>query len=120
MRAVFTIVTLIFIVCVVVTVNSFAEVPLWKLESQPPKAHDFLNEDKEDGNQLANESLNADDMTKTTSYGTLSNSNEAPMERPRSVLCLTFINHFVYLSQRISFFFPYRMINVVIRCHHYQ
>lgn len=98
MRTVFTLVTVIFIACVVVTISSFAEVPLWKLESQPPKAHDFLNDDEDDVNQMATvqatvgDPLNADEsdkVPKTTSYGTLSNSNEPPIELPRAVLSPT-------------------------------
>lgn len=96
MRAVFTFVTVIFIVCVSVTITSFAEVPLWKLETQPPKPHDFLNDNEENVNRLvhdqaaASEPLNGDGsdaMAKTTSYGTLSNAKEAPLELPRSVRC---------------------------------
>lgn len=97
-RTVFTIVTVIFIACVSVTISSFAEVPLWKLESQPPKAHDFLNEDEEDVKRPENDQAktgellpNADEadlVPKTTSYGTLSTSNDAAQELPRSVLSL--------------------------------
>lgn len=121
-RAVFAFVTIIFIVCVSVTINSFAEVPLWKLEAQPPKPPDFLNDDEDEHiKDDAGETLNtneADQMPKTTSYGTLLNSNDAPMQTPRSVhsLALNSFGLFSYLSSLLSF----RMISVAIRCHHYR
>lgn len=104
-RAVFTFVTVIFIACVSVTITSFAEVPLWKLESQPPKPHDFLNDDEENANRLVNDQPTAsadgaDTMAKTTSYGTLSNAKEIPIELPRSVryFILHFSSTHLYMS----------------------
>lgn len=113
MRTVFTIVTVIFIACVSVTISSFAEVPLWKLESQPPKAHDFLKEAEEDVKRPVNdqakasEFLNpdeADPVPKTTSYGTLSTSNDAPMELPRAVLSLDQLKRPPFLHLPLTFF----------------
>lgn len=124
MRAVFTFVTVIFIACVSVTITSFAEVPLWKLETQPPKPHDFLNDDEENVNRLVNDQATAsepvnndgsDAMAKTTSYGTLSNAKEASKELPRSVRC--FVCHFSSTHLDMSLF---RMKNVDLRCHHFQ
>lgn len=40
-HAVFTLVTIIFVICVSVTLNSFREIPLWKLESQTQNARDI-------------------------------------------------------------------------------
>lgn len=41
-HAVFTLVTIIFVICVSVTLNSFREIPLWKLESQTQNARDMV------------------------------------------------------------------------------
>lgn len=84
-RAVFTLVTFIFIFCVSVTITSFREIPLWQLESQPQKLPDFLNDDKDidEEQQGVNKSAEIDDalMTKTTSYGSLSKNNlEIPLD----------------------------------------
>lgn len=46
-RAVFTLVTFIFIICVSITMTSFREIPLWRLETQPEKLPDFLANENE-------------------------------------------------------------------------
>lgn len=79
-RAVFTLVTFIFIFCVTVTITSFREIPLWQLESQPQKLPNFLNDDVEDvASPSEKKPPETDDggalMTKTTSYGSLSKNN---------------------------------------------
>lgn len=90
-RAVFTLVTVIFIVCVTVTVTSFAELPL-KLDALAPKSHDFSNEDEEEtmrpsnSHETAGEALSSgevDKIAKTTSYGTL--PKDETLSVPKSV-----------------------------------
>lgn len=80
-RAVFTLVTFIFIFCVAITVTSFREIPLWRLEASAPRAPDFLSDDNNDNDVKnipaaelteSNEVLN-EKLTKTTSYGALDN-----------------------------------------------
>ncbi|XP_055324512.1 proton-associated sugar transporter A [Sitodiplosis mosellana] len=77
-RAVFTLVTIIFIGCVIVTLNSFREIPLWRLESvsQSIVVIDECDDAKPDSNEQSalNERLQAPDpINRTTSYGALSN-----------------------------------------------
>lgn len=81
-RAVFTLVTIIFIVCVSATVTSFREIPLWRLEAPPTKIPDFLKDDDDDESPSderkqepeKNESTDVLDRTgpkTSTSYGSL-------------------------------------------------
>lgn len=77
-RAVFTLVTIIFIGCVVVTLDSFREIPLWRLESvsQTNIVIDVCDDAKPESNEQSalNERLQAPDpINRTTSYGALSN-----------------------------------------------
>lgn len=77
-RAVFTLVTIIFIGCVVVTLDSFREIPLWRLESvsQSIVVIDECDDAKPESNEQSalNERLQAPDpINRTTSYGALSN-----------------------------------------------
>lgn len=77
-RAVFTLVTIIFIGCVIVTLDSFREIPLWRLESvaQSIVVIDECDDAKPDSNEQSplNERLQAPDpINRTTSYGALSN-----------------------------------------------
>lgn len=46
-RAVFTLVTVIFIICVSATVTSFREIPLWKLEASNAAQQPYSNIDGE-------------------------------------------------------------------------
>lgn len=82
-RAVFTLVTFIFIVCVTVTICSFQEIPLWKLELQPPKPPDFLIEESdEQEHSTVHDPLNPDEMSdklsRATSYGAMVNGELQP------------------------------------------
>lgn len=82
-HAVFTLVTIIFIVCVSVTLNSFREMPLWKLEGQPTRPPDISVEEDEEAQENAAEAVEPtasdrlqpntpnNQMNRTTSYGTL-------------------------------------------------
>lgn len=70
--------------CVSVTLNSFREIPLWKLESQPRKAPDLLIEEDEEKSEVAAEAVeptssdrlqpndSSGQINRTTSYGALS------------------------------------------------
>lgn len=84
-RAVFTLVTIIFIICVSATVTSFREIPLWRLEAPPTKIPDFLNDEDTD-TSMNDEKVEPDNsetidiLEKTgpktsTSYGSL-NQNQ--------------------------------------------
>lgn len=80
-RAVFTLVTIIFIICVSATVTSFREIPLWRLEAPPTRIPDFLNDDDNDSpmNDQKVESENNENIEvleksgpkTSTSYGSL-------------------------------------------------
>lgn len=79
-RAVFTLVTFIFIGCVAVTLNSFREIPLWRLQSASENI--ILNDEGDDVKATSNEqsALNeklqpSDPINRTASYGALSNQN---------------------------------------------
>lgn len=87
-RAVFTLVTFIFVFCVSITITSFREIPLWQLESQPQKPPDFLNEDEDierttPAIKLSESDDTLDKVTKTTSYGSLSKDT---LEIPSTVV----------------------------------
>lgn len=93
-RAVFTLVTFIFIICVTATVTSFREIPLWRLEVPPTKVPDFLNDDE---NTPANtiEITDHDDQTESekitktsTSYGTL---NQDSLQIPAAFVSSMYI-----------------------------
>lgn len=76
-------VTILFIICVSVTITSFREIPLWKLEAQPTKPPDFLNDD-EDNEESPMDPAQSDqqDTPKTsTSYGSL---NQDQLQIPTS------------------------------------
>lgn len=94
-RAVFTLITFIFILCVLCTVTSFKEIPLPMLEGEIITPHDFLkdeeaeeevtNKNKEKDQKM--EKRNSSDATlqvhvnvmeKTNSYGTLGTHLEEP------------------------------------------
>lgn len=84
-RAVFTLVTIIFIICVSVTVTSFPEIPLWRLEVQPEKLPNFLDDESAHGDQdaemtnetkLIDSNEMSDKMTKTSSYGAMKNDDQ--------------------------------------------
>lgn len=91
-RAVFTLVTFIFLICVVVTLGSFKEIPLWKLEAQPPKPPNFLideTDEQDNANiQSTGDENGTDKITKTASYGALSND---VLELPKSVILFSII-----------------------------
>ncbi|XP_031631214.1 proton-associated sugar transporter A [Contarinia nasturtii] len=84
-RAVFTLVTVIFIVCVIVTLDSFREIPLWRLESESQSV--VVIDDCDDGDEAKtneqsdeqsalNKQLQAPDpINRTTSYGALANDS---------------------------------------------
>lgn len=87
-RAVFTLVTVIFIACVIVTLDSFREIPLWRLESMSQNivVIDECDDVKPDSNEQSalNERLQAPDpINRTTSYGALSNEC---LEVPKQVI----------------------------------
>lgn len=96
-RAVFTLVTFIFIFCVTATITSFREIPLWKLEATMP----IVGADDDDDSDRKVEDRNGnpenqkisepplhetddvlDKMTKTTSYGSLGQNGalEVPVD----------------------------------------
>lgn len=88
-RAVFTLVTFIFVFCVSITITSFREVPLGQLEAQPQKPPDFLNDDEDIEKtapmiKLSESDETLDKMAKTTSYGSLSKDT---LEIPSTVVC---------------------------------
>lgn len=80
-RAVFTLVTIIFVICVSATVTSFREIPLWRLEASPTKIPDFLKDEVNDcpGNDQKVETENNETIDvlekngpkTSTSYGSL-------------------------------------------------
>lgn len=81
-RAVFTLVTILFIACVSVTLDSFREIPLWRLQSVSQSA--ALNDDSTDDRPESSEqsALNerlqpSDPINRTASYGALSNDHLA-------------------------------------------
>lgn len=87
-RAVFTLVTVIFIGCVIVTLDSFREIPLWRLESvsQSIVVIDECEDAKPESNEQSalNERLQAPDpINRTTSYGALANES---LEVPKPVM----------------------------------
>lgn len=69
-RAVFTIVTFIFIFCVLATVTSFREIPLWILDAQNKRRSGLCTND-----ETAGDPNETDDMLGSnampTSYGTV-------------------------------------------------
>lgn len=82
-RVVFTLVTIIFIVCVIVTLDSFQEIPLSRLETMSQNI--VISNECEDVNAaiteetILNEKCQPDPINKTTSYGALSNEcNDGP------------------------------------------
>lgn len=86
-RAVFTLVTFIFIGCVAVTLDSFREIPLWRLESVSQSA--ALNDENADvkvestEQSALNDSLQPHDpINRTASYGALSNEQHLDIPRP--------------------------------------
>lgn len=69
-RAVFTIVTFIFIFCVLTTVTSFREIPLWILDAQSRrKSQQSENNDAEGSPNEVDDMLKSNAMP--TSYGTV-------------------------------------------------
>lgn len=89
-RAVFTLVTVIFIGCVIVTLDSFREIPLWRLESVTQNVVvidecDDVDEAKTNSDEQSalNKQLQAPDpINRTTSYGALANES---LEVPKNV-----------------------------------
>lgn len=80
-RAVFTLVTVLFIACVSVTITSFPEVPLWLLESTQAHVVPDLAVDGDDSEQKVEEI--GDKVTKTTSYGSLSKEDQTMQRNVR-------------------------------------
>lgn len=83
-RAVFTFVTVIFIGCVIVTLDSFREIPLRRLESVLLSQNVVVIEESADGKAASptteqsalNDKLQQPDpINRTSSYGALSNQN---------------------------------------------
>lgn len=83
-RAVFTFVTIIFIGCVIVTLDSFREIPLWRLESVSLSQSVVVIEESADAKPTSptteqsalNDKLQlSDPINRTSSYGALSNQN---------------------------------------------
>lgn len=84
-HAVFTLVTIIFVICVSVTLNSFREIQLWKLESQTQNIRDITATENgttsaEQHELTENDKLqqsNKNGSVQTTAvYGTLSNDTK--------------------------------------------
>lgn len=101
-RAVFTLVTIIFIGCVIVTLDSFREIPLWLLESvsQSVVVIDDCDDDAKP-NSTEQSALNdrlqvADPINRTTSYGALSNEC---LEIPKNVEKKKHFITSIYLQQ---------------------
>lgn len=100
-RAVFTLVTIIFIICVSATVTSFREIPLWRLEAPPTKIPDFLNDEDNDSpvndqklEPENNETIDVLDKSgpkSSTSYGSL---NQDHLQIPTAAVSVP-INSFV-------------------------
>lgn len=118
-RAVFTLVTVIFIGCVSVTLDSFREIPLWRLQSVSQSAM-FNDESSIDSDvkvtaaaaaaatttnapiitntteqSALNEKLQAPDtINRTTSYGALSNqtggSSSSHLDVPKTIVRMSF------------------------------
>lgn len=118
-RAVFTLITVIFIVCVSLTITSFAEIPLWMIEAElmKPMTNEAM-EEVENGEEVEAErsppemAKSASDSTgqlrseEATNYGTL-NSLQVPQvsfNRFSSSFLLSFLL-FPYLS--ISHYISY-------------
>lgn len=76
-KAVFTLITFIFVFCVSATVTSFKEIPLWALESQGRPKPPF-DEDAEGGQPT--EESQWEKNGAPASYGTLNEEAEAPNE----------------------------------------
>lgn len=88
-KAVFTIVTVIFIICVSATVTSFREIPIAKLEARPQILPNFLNEDEdtkmEHSNSMPNVADSEETLTmQTTTYGTLEQQDQLSV--PKSMV----------------------------------
>lgn len=88
-RAVFTLVTIIFIVCVIVTLNSFREIPLWKLETitqnNLPSSEEDMKAALNEQSLLKDNCQLPDPINKTASYGALSKQCEDGNESVNNV-----------------------------------
>lgn len=99
-RAVFTLITFIFIICVSYTITSFKEIPLSMLEGDKITPHDFFKDEEEEkevvkdkNDSMEKQNSSTDDtlkvnetvlvMEKTNSYGSLGTHLEEP---PRFVI----------------------------------
>lgn len=84
-RAVFTLVTVIFIVCVTVTIGSFPEIPLWKLEATQASVgpEPAVEVDDNGPNDKTKTEETGERISKTTSYGSLSKEDQ---NVPRNVI----------------------------------
>lgn len=85
-RAVFTLVTIIFIGCVTVTLKSFREIPLSRLEAMSQQT--VLSNECEDGKASATEEtiLNdkcqpSDPINRTASYGAMTNERNGDEQK---------------------------------------
>lgn len=85
-RAVFTLVTVIFIVCVTATVTSFREIPLWRLEA--------TNAEHQQYTAINGDHRQLDENAKTSTYGSVNKPDVIVQETPMVnilIQLLTFI-----------------------------
>lgn len=123
MRAVFTLVTIIFIICVSVTVTSFREIPLWRLEAQPEKLPNFLDDESVHNDQDAEatnetkllDSETSDKMTKTSSYGAMGNEQQLDVPPVHVSIAVAKINRITSRN-----YLYHRTISDDIQCRHCQ
>lgn len=125
-RAVFTLVTIIFIVCVSATVTSFREIPLWRLEAPPTKPPDFLkdedDDDDDDDKQQEPETNETTDVLdkssapkSSTSYGSL---NQDQLQIPTAAVSEAIFSRVV--KSTFLYMFSSKIRNDVTQCHRCQ
>lgn len=113
MHAVFTLVTIIFVICVSVTMNSFREIPLWKLESQTQNVRDVAATENgmastEQHELTENDKLQQSNKNGSAVYGTL--SNDTKDVSVFSLFKIDSLAYSVHLSS-VNFFFAIIAIN---------
>lgn len=127
MRAVFTLITFIFIICVSMTITSFAEVPLWMLESNVvrPFTDDpdavVTEEKSSDVHKSSSDSTGHLKADTSTSYGALESTLELPSPNHECAVSLPFLCNIQPSKYfRVSFILlPFsRVHNEEIRCLH--
>lgn len=74
------------------TITSFREIPLWRLEVQPERVPNFLDDESIDGDQKDNQTKLlenneiSDKIPKTSSYGAM--GNDEMLDVPPAHVCL--------------------------------